>query len=427
MDLHQLRWLGWVGLLCTAITWLQAVDTPETAHPGVVLSASAHQALNRRQAPPPSRDPSFSEPSPPLPTMVPMVSEDHQEVPPALAHFSHSRAGFVLASPRRLCSRWARGSETAPDESTVIQDGETALRQLWPLLLSHADPLMQAIGLYGSQALEPLVLQASMSNDPRVVAVAMFSCMRASYRMPSLDKNGLVTGHARLPCIEQTARRWTELAPDNAAAWLTLATIAREQGRSELATYAMDRMAQAPAWNSYRGLMLAKAMEVMPPEFSWWQRRTIGARLMEPTYLSLDGIADDYCSDAATQRSAERRQRCTQLASTLSHLSQDANAIAVGLRLGRQMELPETDEQLDLDLTLYFSQQERQFWWERQAMSEESHCQQSVQQLYQHLRSYYDGGDLSLLREDASKARRRMQRRSLRASTSVEDMDTWVE
>jgi hypothetical protein len=251
--------------------------------------------------------------------------------------------------------------------------------------------------------------------------------MRASYRMPSLDKNGLVTGHARLPCIEQTARRWTELAPDNAAAWLTLSTIAREQGRLEMATYALDRMTAAPAWNSYRGLMLAKAMEVMPPEFSWWQRRTIGARLMEPTYLSLDGIADDYCSDTAVHQVAGRRLRCTQLATTLSHLSQDANAIAVGLRLGRQLDLPETDEQLDLDLTLYFSQQERQFWWERQAMSEESNCQQSVQQLYQHLRSYYDGGDLSLLREDATKARRRMQRRPLPIPTQTEEIDPSVE
>lgn len=418
MDLHQLRWLGLVGLLCTTLVWLQAVDTPDAPLSGVVLSPAARQAL-RSQPPPPVRDPSFSEPSLPSPP-PPAAAEPPPDIPPALAHFSRSRSSFVLASPRRLCSRWARGNETAPDEPTVIQDGESALRQLWPLLLSHPDPLMQAIGLYGTQAQDSLVLQASLSNDPRVVAIAMFSCLRASYRQPFLDKNGLVTGHAHLPCIEQTARRWTELSPDNAAAWLTLSTIAREQGRTELMRYALDRMALAPVWNSYRGLMLAKAMEVMPADFSWWQRRTIGARLMEPTYLSLDGIADDYCSDAALQQSSARRHQCANLANTLSHLSQDANAIAVGLRLGRQLELPETDQQLDLDLMLYFSQQERQFWWERHALGEEGHCQQSIQQLYQHLRGYYDGGDLALLREDAAKARRRMQR-TPQASPVVEE------
>lgn len=169
---------------------------------------------------------------------------------------------------------------------------------------------------------------ARNGDDPWVVQLGLLAC--------DLQFN------APKGCSALSPRRLTQLDPDNAAAWLELAT--REaSGQDE----ALFRASQASRYDSRWGQLAARIDEAMPPDMPALQRLTVvehAIGLMSAYGVSGSLTANRYCSDAAV-RDANRAQLCDQLARTMVQRSPGSLDVLLGHAIGARLGWPAEQRQ----------------------------------------------------------------------------------
>jgi hypothetical protein len=172
-------------------------------------------------------------------------------------------------------------------------------------------------------ASDRLLELARNGDDPWVVQLGLLAC--------DLQFN------APKGCSALSPRRLTQLDPDNAAAWLELAT--REtSGQDE----ALFRASQASRYDSRWGQLAARIDEAMPPDMPALQRLTVvehASGLMSAYGVSGSLTANRYCSDAAV-RDANRAQLCNQLARTMVQRSPGSLDMMLGHAIGARLGWP---------------------------------------------------------------------------------------
>ena len=275
----------------------------------------------------------------------PRVSQD-ERWPARLS----SPAVWALARlpARLLCEGVAGGARSLPDAATLARDQAAAFARLMPELLSHPEPLYQAVGLYGLGRLDRLVPLALSTPDPRVAALAMLGCHAQAERSVAPGRASHRSGATPSACKEPMARRWTQLAPGNAAAWAALASALLDAGRVAEIEPVLRRIEPLRAWESYPHLVQAVLIDAMPADFSWWQRwgETYGlsevGRAIRPGHLSAA-----YCTTADEDETdggfgpvdATRLPVCAILARRMADQRSDEHIAWSGLDLKRHLAL----------------------------------------------------------------------------------------
>ncbi len=403
-------------VLLGALAWWAVPDEPspvpaEPAPPAVVRKA-AHTQRRLRQLRPGEEG---AWPAPPASAVAAQWRAAAQAWQPAAAA---SAAGAVAAKPplvltsaRKFCASLPRGDERRPtDEAQLQQDEEAARTQFLQFLLSSPDPQLHALGLLGSRMLDMLVIQAAASTDPHISALALMACVRESRRFAPRYGDGGWRNNQFVPCVEFAARRWTQLASDNAVAWLTLAMVADKQDDEALLETALTAMAQAKTWEAYPGFFVTRLMEAMPEDFSWWQRGAVAYLAPEiGDFLRTEMLIPyGYCAPDLLEQFPDRYSTCRHLAEILRNQAQDSYSLHAGVRTDFNLE-EETRSTYRLKEILYEAEREQDHFWRKLSDTDEAWdtCQVSMHWVHRRLRSQRDGGELLMLKEEAARAKRR--------------------
>jgi hypothetical protein len=184
----------------------------------------------------------------------------------------------------------------------------------------------QALAERAAPLLTELATLAANSSDARAVMLAREQCL-----VLTSDERP----HAH--CQALTARRLVALDPDNAAAWLELAT-----EEPAAAAEALHRATLAPRWQSY-ATAARRFIERVDPKggtASWAVLQALTA-LPQTASASVSQRLLSHCTAAVVAVDANRRQQCEQLALALRERSTDLMGLFVASAVGRAIEHPQ--------------------------------------------------------------------------------------
>jgi hypothetical protein len=166
------------------------------------------------------------------------------------------------------------------------------------------EPTRQAQHAAGLPAAEALARMAAATADPQVYATAMRVC-------------GFIDREASGACMALRAEQWAQLDPDNAFAWLEVATAARRRGDSKANDAAMRRASAAKVvdWRATPyGEFLARVEASSRAVRALVLAQLDTAYAGEERYAQYVGVSR-YCSEARLD--AARRPVCGGLADLL--------------------------------------------------------------------------------------------------------------
>lgn len=188
--------------------------------------------------------------------------------------------------------------------------------------------LIDSAYVQAPMASDRLLDLARGGNDPWVVQLGLLSC--------DLQFN------APKGCSALSPRRLTQLDPDNAAAWLELAT--REPAGQDEALF---RASQASSYDSRWGQLAARIDDALPTDLPPLQRLMLvehAIGLMSAYGLSGSTTVNRYCSDTAV-RDANRAQVCERIARTMVQRSPATLDVLVGHAIGARLGWPAEQRQ----------------------------------------------------------------------------------
>jgi hypothetical protein len=234
------------------------------------------------------------------------------------------------------------GGEVYPPAVTAAANA--AFEKAAAELAASSDPRQRAVGLYVRGATEDrrvaqsataradtaeLARVAVSSRDPAVYALAFYRCNKAGATTP-----------ADASCSLISAANWAQLEPDNAIAWLYVASAARgdERARDEAIFRASRAQASRLHWNAIGALNESRVMKQQPMETrGLLQSNAIGiySAFAVPDFRPMLS----YCSPARAG-DATRRQVCGDLAAVLADHGTTLLELSIGTRLGVRMGWP---------------------------------------------------------------------------------------
>lgn len=322
---RRMRGRSWVPVLgaltgaAIAWWWLRP-DAPQRAPSAVAIVAPAASAPVSPKAPAarPAVVPASAAPAPTRATAPP---------PAASAAGPAQVCGFgtVPATTADV------GTRALPQEArrAAFQPVDAALR-------GHADPQVRAAALVigGSlpadrlDRIDLLARMAGTATDPAIYQLGLQAC-RTVRRDTPLGA-----------CQALTVARWTQLEPDNAVAWITLAREAREQRQPAAEQEAMARAAQATAVRSRASWLPGVVGQAVA------RQPELGRLLaLERAWsLSSAGAGDSgrevahYCAQAAAD--AQRRPRCDALVELLWSQGDTLADATLAARVARSLQWP---------------------------------------------------------------------------------------
>lgn len=176
----------------------------------------------------------------------------------------------------------------------------------------------------GAQALLAL---AWASNDPRVLALGLSQCEWVAQP---------------LECRSSLAARWTALEPDNAAAWLEQARIARETGDAAGEISAIHQAAQAPRHQPTSAWLVHRLVSSVPDEWQGELRLHLQVQALGGVYAMQDPViaAVEHCRGVNPDE-ANRQLVCDRLAEGLLRRAHNLQTLGLVTVLGRQAGWPE--------------------------------------------------------------------------------------
>ena len=180
----------------------------------------------------------------------------------------------------------------------------------------------------GAPFLQALAQLADENRDPVALVLAYNVCRKPSQSHPQ-------------PCDRLTATRWTELDPDNGAAWMELANEAARRNDEAVRAQAMARAAAATHFNLYmeqlfRPLDNAGLRDAGPVERLAAQLLVTGVVAAVP--LSYQETTR-YC-DNKVLGDPQRRTQCDRLATLLVETDTTLIGHSIGTHLGELVGWP---------------------------------------------------------------------------------------
>jgi hypothetical protein len=190
----------------------------------------------------------------------------------------------------------------------------------------------------GEEALRPVSEQtqdeavqlAAGTQDPAVYAMALAICDSAA----GTDANS--------PCRRLSVGQWTQLDPDNSAAWLLLAGRARASHDGAAEAEAFSHAASAHRIDSYGDSLFAFAepelpQDVTPLARSYFATEVNGVAMV--ARLSPYTIASQYCSTDPLKDNSVRNQ-CDSLAELLVTKGTNLLDLGLGTAIGARVGWP---------------------------------------------------------------------------------------
>jgi len=212
-------------------------------------------------------------------------------------------------------------------------------------LLRSADRRQRAIGLAlgnagraadsrpyatpGTPANNNLVLLALETNDPAIYALALGQCSENNVDMPAG------------PCRRLSLEHWAKIDPDNAVAWMWIASRDDKSGDPVRTDEAFSEAAEASRLDSYVGAMKALALGALPPKVTPLEKAVAGADLISISGLVTPvALVTTLCSEQALQV-VTRKQQCSSVTNVLATQGTSMTEVAMAAILGKRLGWPQ--------------------------------------------------------------------------------------
>ena len=255
---------------------------------------------------------------------------------------SHVARETELGLQRAIGALQARGdarSQAVALTMEIARSRETVNRQLQAVECrpgtdcdAKVKAMTAAVYLQAPQATDRLLELARSGTDAWIAQLALIACD---------IQFGTPTG-----CAGLSPHRLATLEPDNAAAWLELAT--REPAALDEAMY---RASQAAHYDSHWGRLAALVDEALPTDATLLQRHAVVTQAIgfDTAYGPLSPqTARQYCSERSV-RDANRAQICDAIARVLAFKGRDVIEALAGYELGARLGWPAEQRQLVRD------------------------------------------------------------------------------
>jgi hypothetical protein len=305
----------------------------------VLCLLGAGLGLLQRHGPPPRSEPEASPAGwrvPPWrspPASITLFPMGHIDAPGLMA--SIAAAGFGVED---VCGvgpvprRWTAASPGDERMSLTLsmadagQPSTAAIDELVQSLRDASRPRRQGAAWVMQRevpAAEALAQLTLSSHDPVIAHWAVSTCWAADPR-------------GRPPCTA-LARRWAQLEPDNAAAWLAVL-----DGDPDAEAEVMQRVALATRFDEHVGEVLREAAQAAPVTWPAAVRLKVLRHAAAGDFRGVASYAPllQHCAPARLA-DGDRRQRCEAATELLLAQGRTLVAHAFGLRLAERLAWPE--------------------------------------------------------------------------------------
>jgi len=258
----------------------------------------------------------------------------------------------------RCAAMQQRWGQLPLEETPQLQEAaQSAHLRLSSLMKAHADEFTRALGRWLAGELEDAQALAASATQGRTAWLAWAVCTRGWQWFKAAEP---------LPaCAAATAQRWAEMEPQNAAAWLNLASLAARQGDDAGQEASMQRAAQASGADLHQHSVAGAVAEVASVlELDWGGWLTLLSIVNdEPLTLWDMSMLKSYCDPQAAAAGA-RQGTCQKLAILLMEQSRGHHELNMGFELAGLLGLPtqpyaDLREAVALGATLETKQTER--------------------------------------------------------------------
>ena len=323
MTLRRMRWraaLAAVGLILSAIVWKVAVrpePAPVIERAPVVPHTSPNGAtISKNLA---TGEPGINAPIRAVNRYTCSESDPLSKGPDA-RHFSEGSARDASAVAER---EWKQALLNAGDLKTRAVG--LVLDAIGPTGKSPEAP--GALTFPDTPARDELVQLAAGTTDPALYVLALGLC-------------GGEAGPATSPaCLRLSFEQWVRLDPNNALAWLHVASVAEGKGDAARALEAFHRASAATTVNSYGAALFDAALSIAPPLATPIERAVMAKDMnLAAPYFATSPLrpADSLCSEDAV-RDVERRDECGKLANLLVNKGATLIEAAMGSIVGQRV------------------------------------------------------------------------------------------
>lgn len=306
--------LGLAGLAAWWLQWRPAADGPSGGTVGAAPPSTGGRA---------PRAPSVT--LPPLPGMDPARL---LEASGLAARFGALEVCGVGA----VAGQWQRPSADANDmtfelpPALGIDAPNAAIDQLVQALQLSDRPRRRAAALMMQRegdAAAALAQLAASSHDPVIAHWAVSACWAGDPQR-------------RPPCAT-LARRWAQLEPDNAAAWLAVL-----DGEPAAEAEVMQQVAWATRFDEHLGEVMREAHPALRPEWAPYLRAEVLGHAFEAGAKGLSSYSPLFQHCAPAQLAdPDRRQRCEAITELLVGRGRTLLAQKIGLRQAERLGWPE--------------------------------------------------------------------------------------
>jgi len=240
-----------------------------------------------------------------------------------------------LEDARARCTAMQQRWGQLPLEETpqLQESAQNAHLRLSSLMKAHADEFTRALGRWLAGELEDPQALAASATQGRTAWLAWAACTRGWQWFKAAEP---------LPaCAAATAQRWAEMEPQNAAAWLNLASLAARQGDEAGQEASMQRAAQASEADLHQHSVTGAVAEVASVlELDWGVWLTLLNIVNdEPLTLWDMSALKSYCDPQAAAAGA-RQGTCQKLAILLMEQSRGHHELNMGFELAGLLGLP---------------------------------------------------------------------------------------
>lgn len=273
------------------------------------------------------RPPSVTLPSlPPIDVVRLDMAAGHAAL--RFANFGMLEVCGVGAVPGQWQRPWPEADEMAFDlpSALAVDAPSAAVDQLVESLQASSRPRSRGAALMmrrEGDAGDALTQMAAASHDPVLAHWALAACLAAD-----------PTNRTR--CAAQ-ARRWAQLDPDNAVAWLAVM-----DGEPGAAAEAMQQVVLASRFDEHFGEVLREAAQAARPEWTAYLRLQV---LIHAFTADTKGLVSyspllQHCAPAQLA-DPDRRQRCEAIAELMVGRGRTLLAQKVGLVFAKRLNWPE--------------------------------------------------------------------------------------
>jgi len=302
-------------------------------------------------------------PAAPLPASIPKTQAPLEQPNPFGAALSPSKAMANAGEKSvEVCGIGKVVWDTEGELTTKSLEAksEENLARWQTSLLKSDDPRARAVGLLidsrfnGPPAVESLVQLTEETHDPVVYAIALNAC---THHVAST-----LSDLQPASCGQISATGWTAIDSDNAAAWMTLASIARSANDMIQENEAFARAAKATAFDGYNWSLFGFAEPEMPRDLNPLERYELSIYMvgieaaMSSTHLT---TASRHCSSDAIHDEGTRSQ-CDQVADLLVTKGSTLLDLGIGTAIGARVGWPKSRVAELTEQKEAFQQAERQ-------------------------------------------------------------------